>query len=89
MLNLRLMFTVLIVSIGQASGATPLSCAIGGAGGAEGECACILRKAGGLERLVGDMKCAGSLLDVPLQRPRRAIDDKAENLGRMVFTGQF
>lgn len=52
-------------------------------------CAHLLREAGGLERLIGDTIPQGSILDVPLARPRRAMDDKAENLGRMVYTGQF
>lgn len=62
---------------------------MGGLGGADGECARLLRASGGLERLVEDTIGPGSILDVPLRRPRRAADDKAENLGRMVYTGQF
>ncbi|CAN0036132.1 unnamed protein product [Hapterophycus canaliculatus] len=71
------------------SGATPLSCAIGGVGGPDGQCATLLRASGGLVRLVEDTVGPGSILDVPLRRPRRAIDDSAGNLGRMVYTGQF
>ncbi|CAM9557132.1 unnamed protein product [Ectocarpus sp. 4 AP-2014] len=71
------------------SGATPLSCAMGGAGGPGGECATLLRASGGLVRLVKDTISPGSILDVPLRRPRRATDDRADALGRMVYTGQF
>lgn len=75
--------------IAQMSGATPLSCAIGGLGGEDGECAALLRAAGGVVRRVEETIAPGSILDVPLKRPRRAIDDRAETLGRMVYTGQF
>ncbi|CAM9371221.1 unnamed protein product [Scytosiphon promiscuus] len=71
------------------SGATPLSCAIGGEGGPDGQCATLLRASGGLLRLVEDTVGPGSILDVPLQRPRRVMDDSAENSGRMVYTGQY
>ncbi|CBJ49256.1 hypothetical protein Esi_0253_0040 [Ectocarpus siliculosus] len=71
------------------SGATPLSCAMGGAGGPDGECATLLRASGGLVRLVKDTISSGSILDVSLRRPRRAMDDRADALGRMVYTGQF
>ncbi|CAM9554325.1 unnamed protein product, partial [Pylaiella littoralis] len=71
------------------SGATPLSCAIGGAGGPDGECATLLRASGGLLRLVEDTIAPGCIIDVPIRRPRRAIDDRADSLGRMVYTGQF
>lgn len=77
------------VLVSQISGATPLSCAIGGVGGSEGECAALLRASGALVRLVEETIGPGSIIDVPLRRPRRAIDDRAENLGRMVYTGQF
>lgn len=77
------------VVVSQMSGATPLSCAMGGAGGPDGECANLLRASGGLVRLVEDTICPGSILDVPLRRPRRAMDDRADALGRMVYTGQF
>lgn len=75
--------------VSQMSGATPLSCAIGGLGGECGESAALLREAGGVVRRVEETIAAGSILDVPLRRPRRAIDDRTENLGRMVYTGQF
>lgn len=67
---------------------TPLSCAVG-AGGADGKCARLLRDSGGLELLAESFNSPGSILDAPLRRPRRAIDDQAENLGRIVYTGQF
>lgn len=71
------------------SGGTPLACAIGGAGGADGECAHLLRESGGVLRLAKDAIVPGSILDVPLRQPRRVIDEQAESLGRMTFTGQF
>lgn len=54
-----------------------------------GECANLLRESGGVVGLVEDAMVPGSILDVPLRRPRRVIDDKAESLGRMVYSGQF
>lgn len=77
------------LSFAKSTGATPLACAIGGAGGEDGDCATLLRSSGGLERLVEDIVRAGSILDVPQRRPRKAIDDMAENLGRIAFAGQF
>lgn len=78
-----------IPGVPQMSGATPLSCAIGGVGGEDGACATLLRAAGGVVRRVEETIAPGSILDVQLRLPRRAIDDRAENLGRMVYTGQF
>lgn len=82
-------FSTRFPSISQMSGATPLSCAVGGVGGSEGACAALLRASGARLRLVEDTISPGSIIDVPLRRPRRAIDDRAENMGRMVYTGQF
>lgn len=73
----------------QLSGSTALACAIGGKGGEHGESARLLRAAGGVDSLGTVMDSPRCMLDVPLRQPRRAIDDIAEDLGRMTFTGQF
>lgn len=73
----------------QLSGSTALACAIGGKGGEHGESARLLRAAGGVDRLGMDIDSPRCMLHVPLRQPRRAIDNIADDLGRMTFTGQF
>ncbi|CAM9661756.1 unnamed protein product [Chrysoparadoxa australica] len=71
------------VNAATSSGFTPLFLA------KTTECASLIRAAGGVTHLPEHEIRPAGILDLEVKRPRRSMDDQAEELGRLPFYGQF